>query len=921
MARLVLSPNERLLLHLSELDKHMDDPEVPMGASQEGIAQKLGLQVHNASRTLATLEGEGLVSDRLAHVRGAPKRRRAYFLTERGRQAVTTIRSDIMKRRVVLDLEDGAQEVTIEEASRKLAGLVGRAVSFTEVVDAARSSEVLRPDEFRSTRPEPAQAPGKRFAQRSHGRPRVDSFWGREKESASISNALTGDGASVVLIWGMPGIGKSTLASRLFDGLLGKRSVFWYTFTEWDSEATFLPPLAEFLSSDGRGGTLSWFRSGRPVAEVFAPLIHDLTGMEAVFFLDDIQKLAQRHSDLLGLFSEAVRGSRTAKLVLISREIPPFFSKADPSSFAVELGGLERDDAWHMAESLHSPDSVRVVEESKGHPLLIGLMARSGIAKSKGDVVSFIEREVYGAVTEPERRILEVLSTFRHPVPVEAIPGGYDSISKLKQRALVSETEDGISTHDLLREFFRSRMTPPLKVSVNIEAAAYCEAQDEVEWKLEALYHCVQAADWTRAAKIALANAHELAKEYPEETLELISKLPSGLGSSREQSEILFLKGQLLEAAGRQEEALDDFEKSLALLQSDSDSTPRALVLEAVARLHSQIERWTESMAAHEKALKLYERSGDVEGQAREWLNIGGVLRRKGDHGKAREAYTRALTLATKREDRAAQAACMNNLGLLDRDMGRFKDAESRLKESIRLAHAVKDNAGEARGLENLADLLRAQSRGDDMVKLLLQSSEAYRRAGEIEEYKRVVAASAEALGEQGRVADGMQLASKTIETQKSKRRPGLFQRTPRHGPGDIALASILVDLSRASGDLRRSRAELKRFMTIAGSMPDRELAARGRLMEAMVEEDAGNLEAAERLLADAEKILVEIGSSAGLVAIHMRWGNVAEKRGDHESARGHYSEAARHAEIVGDRRALALAMDDLHAVTRGERG
>src|SRR4030042_1455120 len=99
MARLVISQNERILLHLAEFDRYRDEAEVPMGVSQEGISERLQTQVHNASRALASLQAEGLVFDRLSHVRGAPKRRRAYFLTEKGRQAAQTIRADVGRRK------------------------------------------------------------------------------------------------------------------------------------------------------------------------------------------------------------------------------------------------------------------------------------------------------------------------------------------------------------------------------------------------------------------------------------------------------------------------------------------------------------------------------------------------------------------------------------------------------------------------------------------------------------------------------------------------------------------------------------------------------------------------------------------------------------------------------------------------------
>ena len=55
--------NERLILHLSEMDRHKDEPDVPVGASQEGIAQRLGTGVHTVSRMLSSIVKEGLVSE------------------------------------------------------------------------------------------------------------------------------------------------------------------------------------------------------------------------------------------------------------------------------------------------------------------------------------------------------------------------------------------------------------------------------------------------------------------------------------------------------------------------------------------------------------------------------------------------------------------------------------------------------------------------------------------------------------------------------------------------------------------------------------------------------------------------------------------------------------------------------------------
>ncbi|HJX04536.1 MAG TPA: tetratricopeptide repeat protein [Thermoplasmata archaeon] len=913
MVRLVLSQNERILLHLSELERHRDEPDVPMAASQEGIAERLDTQVFNASRALSSLESEGLVFDRLAHVRGAPKRRRAYFLTEKGRAAAQAIKSDIGKRSVVIEHAGKTQELPVDEAVRRFTSMLGRPVSLSEVAELGRQFETI----LSSALAGPSQPilTSKEFAMRAHGRPKVGSFFGREQELRLMEDSLAGKDVSAILLWGMPGIGKSTLASRLFEGLSGRRSLFWYSFREWDTEGSFLFALVEFLSAAGRSNSSAAFRRGIGRAELYLPLLNDLTDAGLVLFLDDVQKPAKDVSSLVHILVEAARSSDSSKVILISRTVPSTFSRTAPGNVSIELAGLDRDSAWRFAQSLNAKDSVRLVEESHGHPLLLNLMARGGVAQAKGDVISFIEREVYSALSPVEMRVLEILSIYRHPVSVDALKATeYGVIAGMRQKALVTEQEEGIWTHDLLREFFVSHMTSEVKSTLHNAAAAYCEQQDGIDWGLEALYHWVEAGGWGPACRIATARAVELAKEFPQETHSLLSRIDLKKLSERDRAEILFIRGQISEALGMHEAALHDLTTSLSLL-GDADPAKKALVLGTLATLQSEAERWSESLSAHQNALRLYERSDDKEGQAREWMNIGGVHRKKGDHVKAKEAYDRALSLSTKAEDRSSQAASLNNIALLEWDQGNLGDAELRLKEAVKLAHAVKDHDGEARGLENLAGLYRVEGRLAEAASVFLESAEAFRRAGDVSESKRLHAMSAETLGMFGKFSQGIDLCEKAFERAELRRSRGLFQRSPRYDPGDVALATALVELLRASGDPRRAQKELIRYEMIADSMEDTVLKARGRVMLAIIQEETGNLDGAIKSLSEAEAVLRTAGSHEGLIAVHMRGGVISEKLGDDASALRHYEEAARHAEMCGDKTALGLAEENIKSM------
>ncbi len=914
MPRSVLSLNQKLILHLSEIDRHSGDPEVPLGMSQEGMAQRMDTGVHAVSRTLSSMVKEGLVSEKLAHVMGAPRRRKAYFLTEMGRKIAHSLMSDLMARRVVFEHEGRAQEMSLEDAIRRISSARGMTPSLLDVVELASANDVIRTEMFPKSAA--AKACGPEFVERSQGRPRVESFFGREAERKSIMGWLDSPDVSAIQVWGIPGIGKSALASKLFDELSGRRSIFWYSFRDWDTEWSFLSALTDFLVAVGRGNTAAAFRNGSSHAELFVPLVNDLSGCGAVMFLDDVQKCSRQVSSLLSMLTEAARASKSSKILLMSRTVLGFFSNAIQGNMAVELTGLDRDSAWHLAQSMNSPDSVRVVDESHGHPLLLTLMARGGAGQAKGDVISFIEREVYSAISEKERGALEMLSVFRHPVPVAAIPDAdYVVMTGLRQRALVVEEGDGIWTHDLLREFFSSHLSAKVKRDHHLQAAAYCDRNPAVEWKLEAFYHFVEAEAWPEALRTVIARASELADDFPEETLALVSRIPEGLSSQRETAEMLFLRGQLREQLGSEDAALADFEKSVSLLQGNEDRARRAFVLEAQARLRSEIRRWSEALADHQKALRIHEVSKDKAGQIREWASIGGVYRRKRDFLKARDAYAKALSLATVEEDRHAEAACLNNIGLLDRDEGRLRDAEVRLRESVRLAHAIKDHAGEARGLENLAELFRTEMRFYEMTELLQESSASFMRAGEIGECKRVLAISAEALGERGKHSEGVRIAEAALANPEMRKRKGLFQRSPGFDSGDLMLSETLIWLHLAAKDVRKAQKELPRFTRMAEYIDDVEPLARGKLLQAIVQEEAGDFGSSAKSLEEAESILRTAASNEGLIAVQMRMGALEEKRGILAEAVRHYQEAMRRAEMTGNGPAEALARESLDSV------
>ena len=89
-----------ILVYLSDFGRDLEESwDVPRAISLVGLAEHLGVVRSALHPPLKSLESEGLVSSRTAHVIGAPRRRKVYHLTDRGREEARSGSSPTRKSR------------------------------------------------------------------------------------------------------------------------------------------------------------------------------------------------------------------------------------------------------------------------------------------------------------------------------------------------------------------------------------------------------------------------------------------------------------------------------------------------------------------------------------------------------------------------------------------------------------------------------------------------------------------------------------------------------------------------------------------------------------------------------------------------------------------------------------------------------
>lgn len=90
----VRSRTEEILEHLINYTSHYRYKwDCPFAICQQGIADMLGVVRSNVARYLLDLESEGLIESQVKHILNLPRKRKAYFITSKGREVLADMKS------------------------------------------------------------------------------------------------------------------------------------------------------------------------------------------------------------------------------------------------------------------------------------------------------------------------------------------------------------------------------------------------------------------------------------------------------------------------------------------------------------------------------------------------------------------------------------------------------------------------------------------------------------------------------------------------------------------------------------------------------------------------------------------------------------------------------------------------------------
>ncbi|TAN84136.1 MAG: NACHT domain-containing protein, partial [Phormidium sp. SL48-SHIP] len=200
--------------------------------------------------------------------------------------------------------------------------------------------------------------------------PKVTNWQGREEELSRVNGWLKDENTKLGVIVGLPGMGKSTLAAKVFRERTDFEGNLWLDLGQRPSYSIVARGILQQL------GKLSPQELQEiPETRLTEVLIHCLQGRRFLLVLDNLESVLQDegYRDFLQRWLGACHQTE----ILVTTQIAPPLVQENPTELA--LAGLSPTEGAHLLRELAvggtEADLQEFVEQVNGHPLTLKLVA------------------------------------------------------------------------------------------------------------------------------------------------------------------------------------------------------------------------------------------------------------------------------------------------------------------------------------------------------------------------------------------------------------------------------------------------------------------------------------------------------------------------------------------------------------------
>jgi tetratricopeptide (TPR) repeat protein len=357
--------------------------------------------------------------------------------------------------------------------------------------------------------------------------PRTKGFVGRNNKLDELLNSLD---KNVIVIEGIPGIGKTYISAKFAENLKDNFDIYWYgNLSEVSTLSSVLRNLAFFLKEKNKpklANSIEHF--GYDYDVLITLLKEELNSSNFAIFLDDFHKAEKELNPLLKelLFIEK------SKIIVVTRHEPKFYNSVDiieKRVITVQIDPWDFGNTRMMLEArdIQTSESVsrEIHERLHGHPQYLNLFCTlalndtaeellRNIPKALKEAYNYLETEIYNSLSSSEKMLLQTIAIFRVPATIEAFDSVnesrdlYETLDKLINKLLVNEIgSNTFKVHDIICDYCLSDPKKKALRKYHKNAAEYyLSLNDEPEIILEAAYHFEKAGLEGDSSRILINN-------------------------------------------------------------------------------------------------------------------------------------------------------------------------------------------------------------------------------------------------------------------------------------------------------------------------------------------------------------------------------------------------------------------------------
>ena len=215
------------------------------------------------------------------------------------------------------------------------------------------------------------------------------------------------------------------------------------------------------------------------------------------------------------------------------------------------------------------------------------------------------------------------------------------------------------------------------------------------------------------------------ALESWEKALAISEELGDQQGISRTLNNI----GSIYQARGEWDKALENYAKSLAISDELGDQQGISSALNNIVAIYRARGEWGKALGNYNKSLAISEELGDQQGISNTLINIGVIYQARGEWGKALENYNKSLAIKEELGDQQGISYTLNNIGEIKLKIGDLDEAKDYLERALAIAEKLAP-ISTVDMHANLSELQRLDDRYDDAFGALEDTSQIVIKVG-----------------------------------------------------------------------------------------------------------------------------------------------------------------------------------------------